>query len=99
MTDYSDRTKHDVVMGTKENGALANTRIAGHALNFLGTSYFLLKLWERPKDTYFVAKNRDDEANYTVFAKRIEDGSTVRFQNPVGYARLRDDLKTHLEVV
>lgn len=101
MKDFSNRTKHDVVMGRKSAGAILEGRPVGHALNFEGTNYFVLKLWERPKDTYFISRNRDDESSYTVFAKKVEvedESGNVKFQNPIGYARLKNDLRTHLEV-
>jgi hypothetical protein len=98
MTDYSNRTKHDVFMGQRVEGALLTPKQVGYALQFEGTDYFVLKFWERPQVTYYISKNRDSDTNYTVFAKRIEEETRIKFQNPVGSAQLKPDLKTHLEL-
>lgn len=100
MNDYSNRTKHDLYLPGSETSQEPEMKMAGHALNFEGTNYFLMKLWERPRDTYYLSKNRDGDGTYTLFAKRIdaESGIPARFQNPVGVGRFRADLKSHIEV-
>ncbi len=93
------RAKHEVVSGKKAAEGLKYSRPVGHALNFEGTEYFILKLWEKPNDTFYVSRNQTHPGSYTVFSKRIEEGSSFRFQNPVGRGSVLDDLKTHLELV
>jgi hypothetical protein len=97
--DFSNRTKYAVIRGSRYGLSEGKQYPAGHALQFEGTVYYVLKLWFQPNVTYFISKNDEESQFHTVFTKKIqeEDGS-VRFQNPVGYARGLPD-KEHLEIV
>lgn len=100
MSSFSDRTKHEVVRGSRQSGLEGKTFPAGHALHFEGTEYFVLKLWFQQERTYFISKNHGSDEVYTVFGKKAQqEGETqVRFQNPIGFARVNEQ-KTHLEIV
>ena len=85
-------------MGEKKLGTLHDSVIAGHAIHYAGDDHYLLKLMMIPNVSYFLAKNPGSQATYTVFTKCLRLGERLRFQNPVGFARLTDDLKTHMEI-
>lgn len=89
---------YQVFIGTKQNGLLRDPVIAGHGIHYVGDDHYVLKLMMIPNVSYFLAKNPSSQATYTVFTKCLRSGDRLRFQNPVGFARLSDDLKTHLEI-
>ena len=98
MTLEQGKNVYQVFMGEKQNGVLCEPVIAGHAIHYEGDEHYVLKLMMIPTVSYFLAKNPSSQLSYTVFTKCFFQGDKLRFQNPVGFARLKDDLKTHLEI-
>ena len=97
--DYSNRTKHEVIRGSRFPGVPEGKQYpAGHALHFEGTNYYVLKLWFQQERTYYVSKNNEESDYYTVYAKKVDGEGSVRFQNPIGFARGIPQ-KTHLEII
>jgi len=96
--ENADRSKFDLLYAVKENGSLQDIRPAGHALKFDGTDYYVLKLWFLYGFTYFLVKNRADQTRYTLFTRKVDTPDGVRFQNPIGSASNRHDLKDYLEI-
>ena len=90
--------KHDLYVGRCEDGKLLYSKHAGAAFQTSGAPFFTLRLHMFPGVSYFLSKNHGDGGSYTLFSKIVRDDDGTRFQNPVGFARLRTDLKTHLEV-
>lgn len=88
----------EVYLGTKNGGELVDKVIAGHAFLYEGDTHYVLKLMMIPNVVYFLGKNPESQITYTVFTKCIELPKRLKFQNPVGFARLTDDLKTHMEI-
>lgn len=97
MEKESMRTKHDIYVGSVVSGQLEQSFDIGYAFKYDDLDYYILKLWPLPGATYYLAKNRDGD-RYTVFAKILTDGSSVKFQNPVGYGLLSSDLKDYIEI-
>jgi hypothetical protein len=95
---FISRTKFDVVIGTKSDNRLLTTKEVGYSLSFEGTNYYVLKLWVWARETYYLVRNRDSDTRYTVFTKKIDGEATPRFQNPVGFAWVPENLRTHLEI-
>lgn len=98
MDSVTQRTKHEIFLGRKTGETITNPTIAGCALLFEGNNYYVLQLMMFPDRYYFMAKNKDSSAYYTIFSRKVKSDDSVHFQNPVGSARLSEDLKTHLEL-
>jgi hypothetical protein len=91
-------TKHEIVIGRKQNGELANALVAGQAFLREGDSFYVVKLMMFPGQTYYLTKNRESHDRYTVFAKIVKTEDSVKFQNPVGSGRLSLELASYLEL-
>jgi hypothetical protein len=92
-----NQLRHEIYRGREINGHLSGLRLCGYGYQTEGESYYRLKLFFLPEVTYYMSKNMGD--GYTLFAKMIvhEDGR-VAFQNPVGFAKLLDNVRTHLYI-
>ena len=89
--------RHEIYRGREVNGQLTGLRLAGYAFQNEGDSYYRVKLFFLPDNTYFVSKNHGD--GYTIFSKLItNDDGKIGFQNPVGFAKLMDQVRTHIYV-
>lgn len=84
-------TKHEIVIGKRNNGQLERPLLTGHAFLNAGEEFYSLKLFMFPGQTYYLVKNRET-SKYTVFAKQVKDDRGCRFQNPVGLAQLLNDV-------
>lgn len=91
------RMKHDIYVGTPSGDELSDSFNIGFALKYEDSDYYIVKLWPLPGATYFLGKSRDGE-KYTVFTKKIDTELGVKFQNPVGYAVMRSELKEYFEI-
>jgi hypothetical protein len=89
--------RYEIYRGREINGQLTGLRLCGYAFQNNGDSYYRVKLFFLPDNTYYMSKNLGE--GYTIFAKMIahEDGKTG-FQNPVGFAKLMEQVRTHLYV-
>ena len=68
--DYTDRTYHEVVRGSKERLPDGKQFRAGYALRFEGCNYYVLKLWFQQERSYFIKKNDDRSGQYSVYGKK-----------------------------
>lgn len=92
------RTRHELLTGVKNNGQLENAFPIGQVLIFEDAPYYVVKLWPLYPLTFYISKNASN-GNYTVYSKKVIDAEgKVHFQNPIGYAFMPQDLKTHLEI-
>jgi hypothetical protein len=98
MTHELNELKHDIVVGRCEDGKILLPKNAGSAIKRGDDGFYSMRLHMFPGVTYFLSKNHGDNPNYTLFSRILRTEGGVRFQNPVGAARLRPDLKTHLEI-
>ena len=98
MEQVTEKVAYDLITGKRADGAVLYALPAGRAISFPGTTYYVLKLWMLYNHTYYLVKNRDDQMRYTVYAKKLEDDTGVRFQNPVGAGWISGDLTSHLEI-
>ena len=87
--------KFEVVSAKNTNGELSYVKHAGVSFCKDNDDYFKLNLNVWPTVNYFVAKNHSNK-NYTIFSKKVMVEGGVKFQNPVGYARTIENLKTHM---
>jgi hypothetical protein len=87
--------RYEIYRGREINGQLTGLRLSGYAFQNEGEPHYRLKLLFLPENTYYLSKNLGD--GYTIFAKMIvNDDGKVGFQNPVGFAKLMDHVRTHL---
>lgn len=98
MEIETNKTKHDVFVGNQVGQKLEGALHIGYALKYENLKYYILKLWPFPNVTYYLSMNRDSSDKFTIFTKKVENESGEHFQNPVGYAVLRGDLKEYLEI-
>ncbi len=84
-------TKHEIVIGYRNQGKLEKPLLTGHAFLNTGDDFYTVKLMMFPGQTYYLSKNRDSQ-RYTVFAKQVSDERGTRFQNPVGLGQLLEDV-------
>lgn len=91
-------TKHEIVIGRKQNGEIANQLVAGQAFLREGETFYTVKLMMFPGQTYYLTKNKDSQDRYTVFAKQVQNDGAVKFQNPVGSGRLSQEVPMYLEI-
>ncbi len=87
--------RFEIFRGREINGNLTNLRLCGFAFQNEGDSYYKVKLLFLPETVYYMSKNHGD--GYTLFSKMVlnEEGKVI-FQNPVGFAKIIENNKTHL---
>jgi hypothetical protein len=98
MTLDEGKKVFQVFMGEKTQGELCSSTIAGHGIHYDGDDHYLLKLMMIPNVSYFLVKNPSAQVAYTVYTKCFRENNRLRFQNPVGFAKLKQDLKNYMEI-
>lgn len=93
-----NRTKHDVFVGNQIGQKLEGSFNIGYALKYENLKYYILKLWPFPNVTYYLSANRDVHDKFTIFTKKVDNENGEHFQNPIGYAILRGELKDFVEI-
>ena len=87
--------RFEIYRGREINGQLTNLRICGYAFQNEGENHYRVKLFLLPENTYFLSKNLGE--GYTLFAKIVtQDDGKVGFQNPVGFGKTMDNVRTHI---
>ena len=89
--------KFEIVSGQKNENELNNQKYAGVSYYKEDEDFFRLQLNIFPNISYFVRKNRSNDG-YTIFSKMIKTSEGVNFQNPVGYARVLEKIRTHMHL-
>ena len=89
--------KFEIVSGNIFEGNLHGIKYAGVAHYKQDKEYYKMHLNIFPNITYFVRKNRNT-SSYTIFSKMVNTNDGVKFNNPVGHAKILDNLKTHMSV-
>jgi hypothetical protein len=89
--------RFEIYRGREVDGKLVYLRLCGYAYQTEGEPHYRISLLMFPNSVYFMSKN--EVAGYTIFSKASvgEDGA-VKCQNPVGFARVLDHIRTHLYV-
>jgi hypothetical protein len=85
-------------IGEKTQTELNEPTIAGHGFHYEGDEHYLLKLMMIPNVSYFLVKNPSAQVAYTVYTKCFYENGRQRFQNPVGFAKLKQELKHFMEI-
>lgn len=89
--------RFEIFRGREISGNLTQLRLSGYAFQNENESYYKIKLFTLGDQVFYMSKNKN--AGYTLFSKIVEqeDGGTT-FQNPVGYAKVLDHIRTHIFV-
>ena len=89
--------RYEIYRGREVNNQLVGLRLCGYAFQNEGEAFYRLKLLLLPDQNYYMSKNQGD--GYTIFSKMTTstDGKVV-FQNPVGFAKIMENIRTHLYV-
>lgn len=90
-----NQNRYEIYRGREINGELKGLRLSGYAFQNEGESFYRIKLLMFPENTYYLSRNQGE--GYTIFAKigKEENGKVV-FQNPVGFAKLIPNVRTHM---
>lgn len=100
MENLKIKDRFHIYTGYREGSVIRNELQAGEAYEVEGTAkpYYLVKMWAFPKEVFYLASNRSDDGNFTLFAKKLGDESDPTFRRPVGFGFVSRDLKKHLEI-
>ena len=91
-------TVYKLLVGTRTTSALLNPFKVGSAIKEKIKDHYVLRLTMFPRAGYYLVKVKDSLTNYLVFSHCHQDREHSRFRGLVGYGRLTEDLKTHLEI-
>jgi len=90
-----NQKRYEIYRGREINGKLSGLRISGYAFQNESEPFYRLKLFVLPDNTYYLSKNQGD--GYTLFAKMVTgESGKVGFQNPVGFGKTLEAVRTHL---
>jgi hypothetical protein len=100
MSTNKVKARFHIYTGYREGSVIKNELQAGEAYEVENTAkpYFIVKMWAFPKEIFYLAPNRNEDGNFTLFAKKIGDESNPIFRRPVGFSFISPDLKKHLEI-
>ena len=100
MENEKIKARYHVYTGYREGAVIRNELQAGEAYEVAGAdrAYYLVKMWAFPRETFFLASNKDDDGNFTLFAKKMGEESSPTFRRPVGFGFVSKELKKHLEI-
>lgn len=98
--NQAQATRYELVTGRIENGTIVKPMHAGVALSYPGEAHYVLRLSMFPKQFYYLNKNHESAAQYTVYSRRVvnPDTGAVLFQKPVGQGRLVAEVRNYLEI-
>jgi len=100
MENSKIKGRFHIYTGYREGSIIRNELQAGEAYEVECTAkpYYILKMWAFPREVFYLASNRSDDGNFTLFAKKMGDDSDPTFRRPVGFGFVSCDLKKHLEI-
>jgi hypothetical protein len=89
---------YPIVVGRKDGGTLKWPFLVGHAYQFEGNNYYLVKFLMFPEQRYYLVKSDESQTEYKLFSDIEDSGIQRKFQSLVGLGSLGHDLKTHLQI-
>ena len=100
MENSKIKSRFHIYTGYREGSVIRNELQAGEAYEVDGTAkpYYMVKMWAFPKEVFYLATNRSEDGNFTLFAKKLGEDSDPTFRRPVGFGFVSRDLKKHLEI-
>lgn len=99
MENSKIKGRFHIYTGYREGSVIRNELQAGEAYEVEGAKpYYVVKMWAFPREVFYLASNRSEDGNFTLFAKKLGDDSDPTFRRPVGFGFISRDLKKHLEI-
>jgi len=100
MENVKVKARFHIYTGFREGSVLKHELQAGEAyeVDAVQRPFYVVKMWAFPKEVFYLAPNRNEEGNFTLFAKKVGDDSDPTFRRPVGFGFISKDLKKHLEI-
>ncbi len=100
MNNLKINARFHIYTGYREGSVIRNELQAGEAYQVDGakSSYYIVKMWAFPKEVFYLCPKRNDDGNFTLFAKKVGDDFDPTFRRPVGFGFVSKDLKKHLEI-
>lgn len=100
MENVKVKARFHIYTGFREGSVLKHELQAGEAYEVDGVvrPFYMVKMWAFPKEVFYLAPNRNEEGNFTLFAKKVGDEKDPTFRRPVGFGFISKDLKKHLEI-
>lgn len=94
------KSRFHIYTGFRDGDAIKNELQAGEAyeVDQVKRPFYMIKMWAFPKEVFYLSPNRNEDGNFTLFAKKIGDESDPTFRRPVGFGFISRDLKKHLEI-
>lgn len=94
------KSRYHIYTGYREGAAIKNELQAGEAyeVDEVNRPFYILKMWAFPREVFYLSPNRNDDGNFTLFAKKVGDDRDPTFRRPVGFGFVSRDLKKHLEI-
>ena len=88
----------EIIIAKKIDGNLNFGKNAGFSKLCERNGFYTIRLHVFPRTHYFLVKNFSSSGRYTLFSKIVGSEEGTKFQNPVGYGCLLEDVKTHLQI-
>jgi hypothetical protein len=100
MENMKVKARFHIYTGYREDSVIRNELQAGEAYEVDGVAkpFYLVKMWAFPREAFYLVPNRNNDGNFTLFAKKIGDERDPTFRRPVGFGFVSRDLKKHLEI-
>lgn len=100
MDNAKVKARFHIYTGYREGAVIRNELQAGEAYEVDGVArpFYMVKMWAFPREVFYLSPNRNEDGNFTLFAKKIGDEFDPTFRRPVGFGFVSRDLKKHLEI-
>lgn len=100
MDSKNIKARFHIYTGYREGAVIRNELQAGEAyeVDDVKRPFYVVKMWAFPKEVFYLSRNKSEDGNFTLFAKKIGDESDPTFRRPVGFGFISRDLKKHLEI-
>lgn len=96
------KNRFHIYTGFKQGSLFSRKLQCGEAylIEKAGRTFYLVKMWAFPNESFYLSHSREAEDRYTLFAKKVggEDGKDLTFRRPVGHGYLSRDLRSYLEI-
>ena len=97
MVVESKYEKFDVFIGHRKSRSIAQPLRVGNVKYDEEKSLYILRLAHLPM-SYFIQKNRENEEQFTVFARIVNHDKSFKLTDPIGKASLLSELKDYMEI-
>ena len=89
--------KFDVFIGHRKSRSIAQPLRVGNVKYDEEKTLYILRLAHLPI-SYFMQKNRENEEQFTVFARIVNRDQGFKLTDPIGKANLVQELKDYMEI-